>query len=358
MTPRQICFLQTDRAKKTLAQISLTQQTHIQVASSLRRDFSIEEVNALLETVRLRQKGGRKFSKAADMLFEHDALQQASGEEIALYRAGRFKSASIRTIADLCCSLGGDSLAFARVGQVWGVDRDFARLMLAQHNTAVYGLHHTFTPIQADLLELPPLPVQGLFFDPARRTADGKRIFSTADYHPPLSVIDRWREVVPSAAVKISPGVRYEELPPEAEAEFISVDGEVKECVLWYGRLHSGVARRATLLPSQETITTEDLPDGRPDICLPRTYLYEPDGAAIRAHLVLAVADLLGAQQIDADIAYLTSDRLVSTPFATPFAVQDYFPFQLKRLKRYLSDRKIGRLEIKKRGSPIDVDLL
>jgi len=164
MTPEQIFFLQTERAQKCLAAISLTQRTHVQVASSLRRDFSIEEVNALLETVRLRQKGERKFSKAADMLFEHDAIQQASGEEIALYRAERFRQGSIRLIADLCCSLGGDSFALAQIGRVFGIDRDFSRLLLAQHNTAVYGVGDAFFPVQADLLRFAPLSVDGVFF--------------------------------------------------------------------------------------------------------------------------------------------------------------------------------------------------
>ena len=47
-------------------------------------------------------------------------------------------------------------------------------------------------------------------------------------------------------------------------------------------------------------------------------------------------------------------DRAVETRFA----VEAWFPFQLKRLRAYLRVRGVGRLTIKKRGSPIDVDQL
>jgi hypothetical protein len=223
---------------------------------------------------------------------------------------------------------------------------------------AVYGREANFTPQQADLLQLAPFAADALFFDPARRDEHGRRYYSVHDYQPPLSLLAAWRQLTPDTAVKISPGVDYAELPPEAEAEFISVNGQVKECVLWYGRLHSGAARRATLLPHGHTITTAHLPAKPVPITTPQAYLYEPDGAVIRAHLVQALAQQLDASQIDTDIAYLTSTTWQETPFATGYLVEDVFPFQLKRLRHYLQARQIGTVTIKKRGSPLDPDKL
>jgi hypothetical protein len=90
----------------------------------------------------------------------------------------------------------------------------------------------------------------------------------------------------------------------------------------------------------------------------PAGYLYEPDGAVIRAHLVEQLAVRLNAAKISDDIAYLTADTHTPTPFARTFAVEDVFPFQLKRLRHYLRERKIGRITIKKRGSPLDPERL
>jgi hypothetical protein len=38
--------------------------------------------------------------------------------------------------------------------------------------------------------------------------------------------------------------------------------------------------------------------------------------------------------------------------------VEDWFPFQLKRLRHYLRERNIGQVVIKKRGSPLEPETL
>ena len=86
--------------------------------------------------------------------------------------------------------------------------------------------------------------------------------------------------------------------------------------------------------------------------------MYEPDGAVIRAHLVQALAAKVAASQIDQSIAYLTAETAVVTPFARCFAVEAFFPFQLKRLRHYLRERQVGSVTIKKRGSPLEPDQL
>jgi hypothetical protein len=226
---------------------------------------------------------------------------------------------------------------------------------MAQENVAAYG-GTAFHPLQADLEKLTPLDVAAVFADPGRRDERGRRLFSVRQYRPSLDLFLSWRNQVPDMGIKISPGVDYAELPAEAEVEFISVQGEVREGVLWFGRLRRGVERQATLLPSGDVLTSEGVSD-IPILPIAQ-YLYEPDGAVIRAHLVEQLAGRLDAAKISDDIAYLTADTATPTPFARCFAVEDVLPFQLKRLREYLRQRKIGRVTIKKRGSPLDPDTL
>ncbi len=61
---------------------------------------------------------------------------------------------------------------------------------------------------------------------------------------------------------------------------------------------------------------------------------------------------------MDPSIAYLVAPQLQETPFARSWLVEDWFPFQLKRLRAYLRQRGIGRLTVKKRGSPIEPEAL
>ena len=330
--------------------------SHLQVASRLSGEVGPEMAHALLETTLLRRRAAGKFSRAAEMYFTREALQQASSEAISSYRTRRFTSAGFVQVADLGCGIGGDALALAAAAEVVGVDWDPLRLNMAQENVRAYGYAGRFRPLQADLLELSPLPVEALFADPGRRDEYGRRLYSVHKYRPPLTFLDRWRERVPHQAVKIGPGVAYDELPSEAEVEFISVGGEVREALLWFGDLRSPAARRATLLPGEHSLTTDE-PAGI-TTGAPRAYLYEPDGAIIRAHLVEQLGQILGASKIDENIAYLTADRSLTTPFARCYALDDSLPFQLKRLRAYLRERGIGTVTIKKRGSPLDPDEL
>ncbi|MCB9423068.1 MAG: SAM-dependent methyltransferase [Ardenticatenaceae bacterium] len=361
MTLDELAFLLSPEGQKWLAAaavIPITPQNHLQIASQLRQNLLPQQAQAVLETVLLRQLGTVKFSRAAEMYFVREALEQASSESVAAHRAQRFFAAGFEHIADLGCGIGGDALALAAQAHVIGVELDSVRLAMAQENVRVYGRAAHFRPLQSDLLELSPLPVQACFFDPARRDEYGRRLFSVHDYQPPLSLIDRWRGKMMGTAVKVSPGVNYAELPEDAEIELISLNGDVKGAVLWFGDLHSGVNRRATLLPDGSTLTNADLPSAPIPTSEPLKYLYEPDKAIIRAHLVEALAYQLDACKLSDDIAYLTSATAQATPFARCFAIEDSFPFQLKRLRHYLRQHDIGQVTVKKRGSPLEPDAL
>lgn len=352
-------FLLSETGQEWLNRIdAVNEHNHLQWAMKLRELFSIEQTHALLEIALLRGRGLAKFSQAEKMYFTRDGLEQASGEEIAHYRSQRFSQIGCKRIADLGCGIGGDAIALAREATVIGIEQELTRLWMARENMRVYGREAHFWPLQADLLQLPPLKdMDGLFFDPARRDEHGRRLFSVDDYHPPLNLIDQWRVKTPAAAVKISPGVDYAELPSLAEAEFISLNGEVKECVLWYGPLRTSAARRATLLPDGFTLTSEHPFEGIP-IIEPQTFLYEPDGAIIRAHLVEHLAYQFELSKIDDQIAYLTAEHYAESPAVRSFLLHDWFPFQLKRLRHYLHEHQIGQVVIKKRGSPIEPDTL
>jgi hypothetical protein len=354
-------FLLTPDGQQLLGELGgapLTPESHLRWASRLRKEVGPERTGALLDTVLLRQQAAAKFSRAQAMYFTRTALEQASAEIISTYRAARYARARFRWVADLGCGIGGDALALAAHCRVIGLERRPLRLLMARHNVMAHDRGHRFFPVLADLLSLPALSVEALFADPSRRDERGRRIHSVHAYGPPLGYLDSWRERVPDQGIKISPGVKYEELPPEAEVEFISVDGEVREAVLWYGRLRTAANRRATLLPGPFTMTDADEPGSAGPVRPPGRYLLEPDGAVIRAHLVQGLGRKLNAARIDEHIAYLTVDAPCETPFARCYPVEDVFGFQLKRLRSYLRQRSVGQLTIKKRGSALDPDRL
>jgi hypothetical protein len=158
--------------------------------------------------------------------------------------------------------------------------------------------------------------------------------------------------------VKISPGVQLAELTGyNAEIEFISYQGGLKKAVLWFGELKS-VDLRSTVLPGPYTMVSSLPPFPCSNLSEPLNYLFEPNPAILRAGLVRDLADHISAYQLDPDIAYLTSDKKVTTPFARVWEIEAWFPFQLKKLRAFLRERHVGQVVVKKRGSPIQPESL
>ena len=340
---------------------------------ALSRQYPAELARPALEIAILRHKATDKFpaSLAANLYLTREALEQATSYEVAAYRAERYRTQiNPTTVLDLGCSVGSDTMALASVAPTLGIDRDLLRLRMAAVNfetlsklAGEIGQIHPCRFLQANLDD--PLPIAvapgtALFFDPARR-ADQRRIFSVDDYQPPLSTIAEWLPRFPALGVKLSPGVDLAELAGyQAEVEFISLQGELKECVLWFGALRSA-KRRATLLPSRAQLSTDEPGKmGKPAVRIsrPLSYLYEPDPAILRAGLVRLLAEQIDAWQLDPEIAYLTSEQLSPTPFARAWEIETWFPFQLKRLRAYLREQGIGRVTVKKRGSPLEPEAL
>ena len=162
------------------------------------------------------------------------------------------------------------------------------------------------------------------------------------------------------AAAKLGPGMGTQLIPAELEAEWVSFGGGVKEAVLWSaGFAQPGVRRRATVLPAGVQLTDAD--PAEPRVGPVGDYLYEPDGAVIRAGLVQQLAALLpGGRRIAEQLAYLSADAVAAGPatalggLARGFRVLDVLPYSVRRLRAELARREVGVVEIKKRG--VDVD--
>ncbi len=326
------------------------------IATRLRREHPAELVSAALGQARLRQRAVAKFGAldAYRMWFTPNGVEQATRRSVASYRAERFAGLGVRSVADLCSGIGGDAIALARAGiSVLAVDRDPLTARVARANAEALGLAELIEVRCADVTEIDTGGYDAVFVDPARRGGRG-RIFDPEAYSPPLSWAITTARTRPHAALKIAPGIPHELVPDDAEAEWISDAGDVKEAVLWFGTTPGTV--RSTLLPGPRSLTGRGLPD--PEVRPVGRYLYEPDGAVIRAHLVADVAAELGGGLIDETIAYITSDELRPTPFATAYEITDELPFNLKKLKALLRERQVGILTVKKRGSAVEPEEL
>lgn len=320
----------------------------VRVAAVVRRlEPDAEKAAAATTQAQLRDRAVAKFGDAAHaMFFTPDALEQATRTRVADHRAARLAAAIPGgSVVDLGCGIGGDLLAFARAGLVAaGVDQDPVRAAMARANLEVLGLAGAVMAGDATAIDVRGF--DAAFADPARRGGRG-RVFDVEGWTPPWPwVLDL---LAGRALVKVAPGIGHDLVPAGVEAEWVSDGGEVKEAVLWSPGL-STTDRRATVIGERGLATLTDEDDPGADVRGVGAFLYEPDGAVIRAGLVTAVAAGVNGGLVDEHIAYVTSDDSFRTPFARGYRVVEHLPYREKQLRAALQERGIGRLTIKKRG--------
>jgi THUMP domain-like/Methyltransferase domain len=292
------------------------------------------------------------------MFFTLAGLEQATRRVVADRRAARLAAAGVATLADLGCGIGTDALAAARAGiRVHAVDADPLTAAVAAANVEALGLADRVVVDCADATTVAVERFDAVFADPARRRSGGRRVFDPRSYSPPWDFVSALPTRVPRTVLKLAPGIDHVLLPPAAEGEWVSVDGDLVEAAFWCGPLASA-PRRATVLSTGGHAELTGSGTVAAPVGTVGPYLFDPDPAVVRSHLVAEFAATVGGRLADLDIAYVYADAFSHTPFGRCLTVAEVLPFSLKRLRALLRERGVGRIEIRKRGSAIDPERL
>jgi hypothetical protein len=244
---------------------------------------------------------------------------------------------------------------------VTGVERDPRIAVLAAANCSEASIQ------VIDAADVPVEDFAAWHIDPDRR-ASGRRTTRVEFANPPDDVLQSLLTRNPNAAMKLAPAADVE--APwlrEASLEWFSRDGQCRQLVAWFGDLtlespsqHPG-QRAATILRGDSTqpVTFR----GQAELSIPAAanvarYVYEPDAAIIAARLTGALAHDFKLRPLAPNIAYLTGDELHHDVVMSAFEVVDVMPLDVKRVKAWLRERRIGRLEVKKRGVSIEPEEL
>ena len=338
-----------------LAGQEVTPRTALALGTRLRAQYPADLVAAALAQHELRLAARDKFSRAMQMFFTRDGLEQASAEVVARHRAARYDGAVAGhgLVADLCCGIGGDLIALATGHPVRAVDRDPVHLRMALANAAAYGVAGQVQAEQQDVRLARLAGVDAAFIDPARR-ASGRRLRPDAA-DPPLDWCLQLAAQVPLLGIKTAPGLAHDAVPPGWELEFIAVGRDLKEAVAWSPALAQS-ATRATVLPGGHTLVPQ--PGPPVPVRPPGDFLLDPSPAVTRAGLVAELARVVGGWQIDRQIAFLCTPSPVHTPFARTLRVIDSAPWRQRQLPARLRGLDIGAVDIRRRGLAGDVDQL
>jgi len=393
---KRLCEEYADAAKSELS------------ALPLKLHRKVPYIGALVTMLLLRIQASRagKFTHANTMCFTQKGYEQSTSEEVARYvsgslteRLGEMKAEGDgRVVYDLGCSIGGNALCFADSYRVTGVDMDEVHVVCARENARVYDVSDfcefivgdvwDFVDADSDVGNNCARPWSActsddvVFLDPARDRDGKSKTRSFVNASPNIvELLPRIFEKTRNVVVKVSPTFDYKELellPEVPEVEMVSEEGSCKAAFLWFGDLKR-CDRSATLIDefvqrwesSGESAGDLVVPAGIADF--PGAYMFELDGALIRAQMVEQIACEYELQQLNAQTAFLTGDLpaclnglvdgneadVVGMAFpGSVFATEVWGDFSVAAIRAELVSRDIDTLTILTRRFPESADVM
>lgn len=328
--------------------------------TDLRKYWDPDLVSAAMTIHTLRQRARSRFRDADRLWLTGDGLEQATSDLVAHYRANRF--AGCVCVVDLCCGIGGDLMALAwrsDIGSLLAVDLDPLHVAMADANARGSVPDVDLSTLVADGQTVDLTGVDGVFLDPARRSG-GRRVGEEAT-SPPLDWAIGLTDHVAKVGITTAPGIDHERVPDGWELEMIAVGADLKEGMLWSPAL-ANASRRATVLDPvsgvAHTLTAvpgDEVQVKRPE---PGMTVVDPNPAVTRAGLVQDLARQLGAAMIDPQIAFLVSDRPLTTLYGRSLKVIDSQPWHERHVKARLRTLDAGAVDVRRRGLAGDVDAI
>ena len=295
------------------------------------------------------------------------SLEQCSSETTARYKADIITAHAgpRRRLADLTGGLGIDcSLLAPLFAETDYVERQEELCRLAGHNFPLLGLTHIHVHCAdgtAFLAGMPP--ADWLFLDPARRDSHGGKTVALADCEPDVSQLEeRLLEKAPNVLLKLSPmldlTLALHTLRHVREAHIVAVDNECKELLLVLEKDFTADADDIPVtcvnLGSKEHVPaifcfTRRQEQAAPCMLadVPRTYLYEPNAALLKAGAFRSLTNAYGVEKLHTSSHLYTSSRLIPDFPGRTFRIEGWCGWGKKEAKALLNGLKQANLSIR-----------
>ena len=345
-------------AERWLTECAQSAEPSHSLQDRLRKVLSAERARLVVQQVELRQKAVEKFGDHANRMFFTDvALQQATDQKIAAYKACRFLER--KPTIDYCCGIGGDLIALAEHAPVIGWDRASEMALFTEANLRTWNRDAQARVCVGDVEDHPPTAGDYWHLDPDRRV-DGRRSTQVQWHSPTEETIKNWLATAPHGAIKLAPATKLSpEWQAQSELEWITRDRQCRQLVAWFGGLSKSVGqRRATLVGSTVSSFVGDSQCKASIADKIGDYVFDTDPAIRAAGLTGALAAALSCAVIAAGEAYLTSSGPMEHPLLSRFRVTEILPFRMSELIKRVRKLGIGELEIKTRGVSVQPEEL
>lgn len=321
-------------------------------------DKHVENASLVATQVKYLQRAKHKLPRLyeAGCIIPPRAFEQSSSEESA-----GVKAISGRSLLDLTCGLGIDTMTFAeRFDRVVALERDEVLARVVKYNLGLLGIKNVEVVTTSAEVYLSQCNehFDWIFVDPDRRSAEGKKMVRIEDCSPNvLEQMPNIERVANRLGVKLSPLFDVEEarrLFPCSEVEVVSIGGECKELNVYtkasQERLRIVIAGVGVWEYDFEAIVAH--PTVAPFDIERAKYLIVPDVAMQKGRV--AVAEFSHYAQIWSNNGYAFAESLPDGKIpARIYEIERVERYNPKQLKKEL---KGAGVEILKRDTQLSID--
>jgi len=274
-------------------------------------------------------------------------IEQTSSEVTANYKANLISGNSI---IDLTGGFGVDTYYFSK---------RFREVTHCEINTNLSEIvAYNFQLLQADNITV--VPKDGLkylqtrqekydwiYIDPSRRNDIKGKVFLLKDCLPSIPEnLDSLFEFTSNILIKVSPMLditsAINELKFVKEVHVVAVQNEVKELLFFLERAYYKSISIKTInitKNAEQTFESDFKMEVAANFSTPQTYLYEPNGAILKAGFFNEVSSQLELNKLHKNSHLYTSNTLKSFP-GRRFTIIKQLPYNLKELKKLIPSKK------------------
>jgi len=359
-----------DRIEHALSRLT-ADLDELAVVAALRRTLPQELARRGAELWSLRQRAKARFPSGKLRFLTRKGLEQATREVVAHERALRFAQRVPGTVVyDATCGLGSDALALSLAGlRVLACDLDVETARNARDNLAASSTPHCVFVADADS---PPIRAANLMIDPDRRADSAApsrhRNVDAERWSPSTHAVAALLERCENACIKLPPGFDIGACPvawvrDRAHSwQWVSAGRELCEVNLWLGALatskdgedavHEVVAIAAGGATYRWSAGPTEVVSLAEREVSEIAWLADPDPALVRSQRLGAFAVECGLAPLDAQCAYLGGARRPDSPLVDAWRVVDQCQADARTVRRMLTSRGVGPIQVHKRGHP------
>lgn len=274
-------------------------------------------------------------------------IEQTSSETTAQYKA---RLVSGKSLVDLTGGFGVDSYFLAqKVQELTHCEIDQELSAIASHNFTVFGVKHiNCLPVDGiSFIQTTPEKFDWLYVDPSRRSDLKGKVFLLEDCIPNIvEHLDLMLSKSKQLLIKLSPILDIKavinKLRNVTEIHIVAYLNEVKELLIVIEKENKLPIKIKTInfkRNLEDVFEAVYMAQATASFSLPKTYLYEPNAAILKAGLFNQVSQQIGVFKLHVNSHLYTSDTLVDFPGRT-FIILSSFKYNPKEIKKNFPIKK------------------